>query len=64
MITVDIVECADRKLGCFDELENGQVYKIGTTKITRESALAFAKIFDPFYFHIDEEAAKCSIFAV
>jgi acyl dehydratase len=62
MITVDIVKSADQKLGYFDELKVGQAYEIGTTRITRESALAFANIFDPFYFHIDEEAAKSSIF--
>lgn len=62
MITVDIVKRADQTLGHFDELEIGQVYNIGTTRITRESALAFANVFDPFYFHIDEEAAKSSIF--
>jgi acyl dehydratase len=62
MITVDIVKYADRKLGYFDELEIGQSYSIGTTKITQESALAFANIFDPFFFHTDEEAAKNSIF--
>jgi acyl dehydratase len=62
MITVDIDQYADQKLGYFDELKVGQIYNIGTTKITRESALAFANIFDPFYFHIDEEAAKSSIF--
>jgi acyl dehydratase len=62
MISVDIVQSANRKLGYFDELKVGQTYNIGTTKITRESALAFANIFDPFYFHIDEEAAKSSIF--
>ena len=62
MISVDIVQSANQKLGYFDELNVGQIYNIGTTKITRESALAFANIFDPFYFHIDEEAAKSSIF--
>jgi acyl dehydratase len=62
MITVDIVRSADQKLGYFDELKIGQVYDIGITRITRESALAFANIFDPFYFHVDEEAAKSSIF--
>lgn len=62
MITVDVVDGAERSLGYFDELEVGQTYTIGTTRITRRSALAFANIFDPFYFHIDEEAAKRSIF--
>jgi acyl dehydratase len=62
MITVDIVRSANQKLGYFDELKVGQIYDIGTTSITLESALAFAKVFDPLYFHIDEEAAKSSIF--
>ena len=62
MITVEILEKADRRLGYFDELEVGQSYHLGSTRISRASALAFAKIFDPFYFHVDEEAAKRSIF--
>lgn len=62
MITVDILTCADQKLGHFDELKIGQTYNIGTTRITRQSALAFAQVFDPFYFHIDEAAAKSSMF--
>src|SRR3984957_21089717 len=62
MITVEILEKADRRLGYFDELEVGQSYHLGSTRISRASALAFAKIFDPFYFHGDEEAAKRSIF--
>jgi acyl dehydratase len=62
MIAVEVLEKADRRLGYFDELEVGQSYHLGRTRISRASALAFAKIFDPFYFHVDEEAAKRSMF--
>jgi acyl dehydratase len=62
MMTVEVLEPADRQLGYFDELELGQAYKIGSTRISRASALAFANVFDPFYFHIDEDAAKRSMF--
>jgi acyl dehydratase len=62
MITVEVLQKADRRLGYFDELEVGQSYHLGSTRISRASALAFAKIFDPFYFHVDEDAAKRSMF--
>jgi hypothetical protein len=35
MITVDIIERADRQLDYFDELKIGQSYNLDTTKITR-----------------------------
>jgi acyl dehydratase len=62
MITVEVLQKADRRLGYFDELEVGQSYHLGSTRISRASALAFAKIFDPFYIHVDEDAAKRSMF--
>jgi acyl dehydratase len=62
MIAVEILEKSSKKLGYFDELEVGQCFNLGATRIGRSSALAFAKIFDPFSFHVDDEAAKQSIF--
>jgi acyl dehydratase len=62
MIEVEVLAKADRRLGFYDELEVGDTYRLGSTRIGRASSLAFAKIFDPFYFHVDENAAKKSIF--
>ena len=62
MISFEILIKADRRLGFFDELEVSDTYRLGSTRISRASSLAFAKVFDPFYFHINEEAAKRSIF--
>jgi acyl dehydratase len=62
MMTVEILEKCNQKLGYFDELEVGQSFNLGATRISRSSALAFAKIFDPFSFHVDDEAAKRSMF--
>ena len=41
----------------------GQVFKpSGRVQVTKDEIIAFAKKFDPQYFHLDEEAAKNSIF--
>jgi acyl dehydratase len=62
MIIVEVLGGAGQSLGYFEDLEVGQHFDLGTTRISRASALAFANVFDPFYFHIDEEAAKWSMF--
>ena len=46
----------------FEDLAPGQVFMHGGYTITKEHAIAFAKEYDPQYFHIDEEAAKDSMF--
>jgi len=46
----------------FDDLEPGDVVELGSRTITKESIVAFAREFDPQYFHVDEEAAKRSIY--
>jgi acyl dehydratase len=40
----------------------GQVRQLGLIKPTREDIIAFAKQFDPQPFHLDDEAAKASVF--
>ncbi len=41
----------------------GQVFASkGRIKVTKEDIIAFARQYDPQYFHLDEEAAKKSIF--
>jgi len=46
----------------FEDFAPGQVLELGSRTISRESMLAFAREFDPQPFHVDEEAAKRSIY--
>lgn len=46
----------------FEDLELGRVIELGSHTFTRESIVAFAAKYDPQPFHLDEEAAKASIF--
>jgi acyl dehydratase len=46
----------------FEDLTPGSVFDLGTTVIDRDEMIAFARRFDPQPFHLDEEAAKESIF--
>ncbi|HVY51237.1 MAG TPA: MaoC family dehydratase [Devosia sp.] len=45
----------------FEDLTVGEVITLGPTKVTREMIVTFAQEFDPFPFHLDEEAAKASL---
>lgn len=46
-----------------EDLAVGQVYESGTVAITADGIKSFAREFDPQPFHLDEEAAKGTIFA-
>lgn len=46
----------------FEDFEIGQEFHTDSHLVTKESSIAFAKDYDPQYFHIDEEAAKHSPF--
>ncbi|NDC61472.1 MAG: MaoC family dehydratase [Betaproteobacteria bacterium] len=46
----------------WEDFEVGQVRNLGTISPTREAIIAFASEFDPQPFHLDEEAAKASVF--
>lgn len=46
----------------FDDLRVGLVFPTDSYTITLEEAIAFAREYDPQYFHVDEEAAKHSPF--
>lgn len=46
----------------WEDLQVGQVRQLGLIKPTREDIIAFAKQFDPQPFHLDDEAAKASVF--
>ena len=45
-----------------DELYVGQRFTSGTAQIDRDRIISFATEFDPQPFHLDEEAAKASLF--
>ena len=47
---------------CFEDFAPGAVFELGTTELTRERILSFAREFDPQPFHVDEEAARQSIY--
>ncbi|MCB1378329.1 MAG: MaoC family dehydratase [Alphaproteobacteria bacterium] len=50
-------------MGLFlDELEPGMSWDLGTYAFTAENIVAFAKKYDPQYFHLDAEAAKAGPF--
>ena len=46
----------------WEDFAPGQVRDMGTITPTREEIIAFAQQFDPQPFHLDEEAAKASVF--
>ena len=46
----------------WEDLQPGQVLDLGSITPTREEIIAFATQFDPQPFHLDDEAAKASVF--
>jgi acyl dehydratase len=50
---------ADRRH--YEDLALGEVIDIGKTTVSKEMIVSFAREFDPFPFHLDEEAAKASL---
>ncbi len=47
----------------FDDFAVGEVFKpSGRVRVEKDEIIAFAKKFDPQFFHLDEEAARKSIF--
>ena len=49
-------------IGWFEDVEIGAERRLGEHRFTREAIIAFARAYDPQRFHVDEEAAKASIF--
>jgi acyl dehydratase len=47
---------------CWEDLQAGQVRDLGSVTPTREAIIAFATQFDPQAFHLDDEAARASVF--
>lgn len=45
-----------------DDFIVGSVREVGSRTLTAKEMIAFAREYDPQYFHIDDEAAKASIY--
>ena len=46
----------------FEDFHIGDTFELGPLTVTAEEIIAFAKQFDPQYFHVDPQRAKDSIF--
>ena len=46
----------------FEDFTPGRVFDLGTSVVDRDEMVAFARRFDPQPFHLDEDAARSSIF--
>lgn len=46
----------------FESFEIGQVVTFGRYEVTKDEIIEFAQKYDPQFFHLDEEAAKDSLF--
>ena len=53
---------SDRSLLYFDDLTLGERFVTGTHTVTEGDILRFAREFDPQPFHLDEDAARASMF--
>lgn len=45
----------------FEDLALGEIIDLGRTTVSKEMIVSFAREYDPFPFHLDEEAAKASL---
>jgi acyl dehydratase len=45
----------------YEDLVEGEVIDLGTTSVSKEMIVTFAREFDPFPFHLDEDAARASL---
>ena len=46
----------------FEDINGGEVFPLGEHTFTEDAIIAYAKIYDPQYFHIDPEEAKLGPF--
>jgi acyl dehydratase len=57
-----LTKAAERKLLYLEDLEAGQAFGSGTSRLTAGEIKAFARQFDPQPFHLNDEAALGSFF--
>jgi len=48
-------------LRAFEDIEPGEIHQSGPYKVTREEILAFARMYDPQPFYLDDAAAEASV---
>lgn len=46
---------------CYEDFAVGQVMDLGTTRVSKDEIVEYARTFDPQPLHLDEEAAKATI---
>ena len=46
----------------FEDVAVGDIMRFGRYEVTKEEIVEYARQFDPQPFHLDEEAAKASLF--
>jgi acyl dehydratase len=45
-----------------EDYKSGDVFDLGSYDVTREEIVEFSKRYDPFPFHVDDEAARAMVF--
>ena len=50
------------KLKFAEDYKVGDSFELGQFEVTREEVVEFAQKYDPFPFHVDDEAAKATVF--
>ena len=50
------------KLKFAEDYKVGDSFELGQFEVTREEVVQFAQKYDPFPFHVDDEAAKATVF--
>ena len=45
-----------------EDYKSGDVFDLGSYDVTREEIVEFSKRYDPFPFHVDDEAARALVF--
>jgi len=45
----------------YEDLAIGEIVDLGHTRVSKDMIVTFAREFDPFPFHLDEQAAKASL---
>lgn len=62
MENIEIIASAPQRIGFFESLKIGQKFEIGSVRISLGAAFGFASAYDPLSIHVDEDAAKQSMF--
>ena len=45
-----------------EDYNAGDVFDLGTYSVTREEIIEFSRKYDPFPFHVDDQAAQATVF--